>query len=1800
MADDLRVIVDADASPLKRELVGAGGDVRVFGREVKSQSRGALAFNAALDKQRESLRGVGTFAKTAGFAIGGVFAVGIASAIKTGAEFESQMARVQAVTGATGKEMDQLRKLAIKLGADTKFSANDAAEAMYELSSAGFDVQETQKALPGTLSLAAASSVDLATAAEISSNALRGFGLQSEESTHVSDVLAQSVNSSSVEMEDLQLSLKYIGPVARVTGESFEEMIAAVSLMGDAGIKGEQAGTTLRAGLVRLVKPTKQVKEGLSALGLEIEDLQGPDGLLPLPELVAKLEGGMEGLSKAQRAQALAGIFGSEALSGMLTVVDAGPEKLRRLTKEFENSNGASAKAAKTMNDTVKGSFEQLKGSFETVEIELYEHFSEPLKKALLDATHFVNVEGEQLQKALDEAMATPEFEEGDIGERAEILADAVGKVWKDSGLQDDITEGLITAFNYALPKVAEAAGKGSLVVAESFFKGFMESDALGRLVISAWLFTKLGGFAALRAAGARAGTQVGVGIEEGIATSRMAGGTGPIAGNLERDAKKKGTSWGTTFSKYAGRAMTGLLIADAGSIAGSAVGGGGGGVLSAMGAGAGVGMMFGPQGALVGAGAGALAGAVASGGDEMGSKFAASFAEGFETDIGPKLSEALEHKDIGKLEGLRKKLRTEIGLALSGGASDADVKPLRDRLNAIGHEVEVIHAPRVDLSDNLDSLRSGVVTRMADIKKLVQRNAQDIADGWAKGGQGWRTKTTANMEAAVTAIKAGMRKGVIATGDGQKQIAALLHNIDLVQGNDPFKLAQGFASSWKAAGRINRDQIQAELADLRKMPPAAREILQSMMVSMAQAMESKGKLVKGSADRLRSALVTNFGQTKTESLAQWVSLVKGVGLGASSLNDVVGVGIGAMAKNVNSALEGFGVSKKFAFSLTTVGKVAAAEGAAILGIGRQKGGIVPGIGDGDKVPRRVRNGTFILNREATTANGFRDGGLVPVVLEPGEREFTPEEVKKVGLDRLEAMNAAVPRHLQEGGHVALKKGGTASLKKEQVSGPEPMRSLGQAALDQVLAAATAYVEKHQPKGGVGGTAYGPKGIGAYKGVPMANWVIQALQHAAGKGVDPQPTSGYRSHAQNVSEGRNYISEHEFDQYPRGAVDFGGMIDPASLPAKMAVVNATKDFKYPLLAPIGFRDDGHASGTGHQLGGLVRALSVGGSVPLADGELVGASYYGGPTDGVSGTVGAAGVSLPGKMAFAELAMGKALGGLDFHTKLKIGYNGKSVVAEKLDIGLGGNDVGGRNRAIDLWYETADAISMPSTAVVKVSPADGSTKGSAKEEKVPATYHGVRTDSLNFGSTPDSLRGVEREIKKRRAELPRYRAAAKTAEKEGKTKIEQAIRANITSLENRIHQLERERAKLRREIAKKKVGRRIAKAVGKVTGFEGLIDAKKRIYDLRSQFAEQVVGLEPTQPELPRSATDAQREGSEKAYVAHLADYIRTKEQPAYAAVLDSEAVWRNTILQGETKAAGQWSKGSIGGMEGAFENQIINLRENIDTISNLPHTHSDKWWHEHPDALKKLHQLMAKLPMMRFKEREVAKALTETREEFYPGGAKVKRPSPPPPGTGAFEEDLAEVQGIHWPGLHEQIAQLPAARVPGSFGGAIWDTQEAIEGLGLKISQAESSIETGELDDSNSGWTAAKEAIALQDKQNLALSQGETRVFGDFFRELGLPLLGAYMQGTGGMRIGTTGLAMLHRDEMVVPDPKGPAGSQFTGSASSSAPPQVTLYVDGNIAPLMGKVRAEIDGKLAKVDTMLGAEGRRRAFAPGR
>lgn len=295
-----------------------------------------------------------------------VLAIGTA-AVTTGNDFEAQMSRVQAIAGATKDELEQLTDQAIELGAETSFSATEVAAGMENLASAGFTTQEIMEAMPGLLDLAASSGAELATASEIAASAIRGFGLEASASAHVADVFAEAAARTNAQTEDMGEAMKYVAPVAKTVGLSIEETAAAIGIMSDAGIKGSQAGTTLRSGLVRIVKPTKQVKEAMDQLNVEFYNSDGT--MKSLTEIVDTLQKSTAGLTDEVKNQALAQIFGTEALSGMLSLVNRGSSELADMTNSFKDCDGAAQEMADTMLDNTKGTFESLSGSLESAGI---------------------------------------------------------------------------------------------------------------------------------------------------------------------------------------------------------------------------------------------------------------------------------------------------------------------------------------------------------------------------------------------------------------------------------------------------------------------------------------------------------------------------------------------------------------------------------------------------------------------------------------------------------------------------------------------------------------------------------------------------------------------------------------------------------------------------------------------------------------------------------------------------------------------------------------------------------------------------------------------------------------------------------------------------------------------------------------------------------------------------------------------------------------------------------------------------------------------------------------------------------------------------------------------------------------------------------------------------------------------------------------------------------------------------------------------------------------------------------------
>lgn len=331
------------------------------------------------------------------------------AAVKIGSDFEAQMSRVKAISGATGEEFEKLKKQAIQLGADTAFSASEAAQGMENLAAAGFTTSEIMDAMPGMLNLAAASGEDLASSADIAASTLRGFGLEASDAAHVADVLAENANRTNSSVSETGEAMKYVAPLARAAGISLEETAAAIGIMANAGIQGSQAGTTLRGAISRLSKPTDAMTAAMEELGISFYDSEGK--MKSLSDQVGMMRKAMSGMTDEQKNNYLVTLYGQEALSGMLALINEGEDELSSLTEAYKACDGSAEAAAETMQDNLKGAIEQLSGSAESLGIVFYEDVSESLK----DTVQVVNESVDNITDA---------FEDGGLDKAIEAAGD--------------------------------------------------------------------------------------------------------------------------------------------------------------------------------------------------------------------------------------------------------------------------------------------------------------------------------------------------------------------------------------------------------------------------------------------------------------------------------------------------------------------------------------------------------------------------------------------------------------------------------------------------------------------------------------------------------------------------------------------------------------------------------------------------------------------------------------------------------------------------------------------------------------------------------------------------------------------------------------------------------------------------------------------------------------------------------------------------------------------------------------------------------------------------------------------------------------------------------------------------------------------------------------------------------------------------------------------------------------------------------------------------------------------------------
>ena len=308
--------------------------------------------------------------------------------VKTAADFQESMSKVSAISGATGDDLERLTDMAKQMGATTKFSASESAEAFQYMAMAGWKTEDMLSGISGIMNLAAASGEDLALVSDICTDALTAFGMSAEESGRFADILASASSNANTNVSMLGESFKYAAPLCGSMGYSAEDASIALSLMANAGIKGSQSGTTLKTALTNMLSPTSSMASVMEEYGLSLTNADG--SMKSLQDVMIMLREKMGGLDEATQGAAASTLFGKEALSGMLAIINASDEDFEKLTSAIYNCDGTAQNMAETMQNNLNGKLTQLKSALEGVAISFGEVLIPMLMKVVESITNVV------------------------------------------------------------------------------------------------------------------------------------------------------------------------------------------------------------------------------------------------------------------------------------------------------------------------------------------------------------------------------------------------------------------------------------------------------------------------------------------------------------------------------------------------------------------------------------------------------------------------------------------------------------------------------------------------------------------------------------------------------------------------------------------------------------------------------------------------------------------------------------------------------------------------------------------------------------------------------------------------------------------------------------------------------------------------------------------------------------------------------------------------------------------------------------------------------------------------------------------------------------------------------------------------------------------------------------------------------------------------------------------------------------------------------------------------------------------
>ena len=618
-----------------------------IGGGVKSLAGKTWSFTLkALDFATTPVRTLLNLLKNPLLQAGAFFGVslGLTDTINTQKDFEAAMSQVQATSGADADEMERLTKKAEEMGATTKFTASDSAEAMNYMAMAGWKTEDMLDGITGIMNLAAAANEDLGTTSDIVTDALTAFGLSASDSGHFADVLAQASANANTNVSMLGESFKYVAPVAGAMKYSVEDVSLALGLMANASVKGSQAGTSLKTSIANMAAPTDKMQGAMDKYGISLTKRNGE--MKSFKEVLDMLRANLGGLSETEQTAAASTIFGKEAMAGMLAIINASTEDYEKLTQAIYNADGATEKMANTQLDNLSGSITLLQSAVDGVKISFGKRLNPyvrsvaegltavmpDIEAALSDFMDFVDRKYDVMQAKMQKLTASDEWQNADFGGRMklawdEIISEPFKEWWGSTGksivsnIAGDVGRGIGSGIGAGLMMLlgidmSDSVNEGESV-GKAFAKGF--SDGFDFDAIKDGLFSGIGNLFSSAGKLLPGGKSADLGS---VVSAAIIAKAAMPAVSVGKDVWTIGKGIFGAQASLGGASLAGTIAGSTGNamVAGTGVLGGLANVGYAVGGGSKAGLYFGNSaGALSGGmaaleGAGAVAGAVTAG----------------------------------------------------------------------------------------------------------------------------------------------------------------------------------------------------------------------------------------------------------------------------------------------------------------------------------------------------------------------------------------------------------------------------------------------------------------------------------------------------------------------------------------------------------------------------------------------------------------------------------------------------------------------------------------------------------------------------------------------------------------------------------------------------------------------------------------------------------------------------------------------------------------------------------------------------------------------------------------------------------------------------------------------------------------------------------------------------------------------------------------------------------------------------------------------------------------------------------